>query len=134
MISLAHELFMSEHYPVTLKQIASETEEQRKERLRIRHEKVEQQGEPKNYKRKRKGRQKQNTTINRWSISILVRYGVTMRAQEEEKSTSEDERWARLDKRIERARARHELACPVMGTILLVKLENHVTEHTECTT
>ena len=30
---------------------------------------------------------------------------------------SEDERWARLDKRIKRARAEHELARPVMGTI-----------------
>ena len=33
---------------------------------------------------------------------------------------SADESWARLDKRIERARARHELARPVMGTIFLV--------------
>ena len=33
---------------------------------------------------------------------------------------SEDERWARLDKRIERARARHELTCLGMGTIFLV--------------
>ena len=33
---------------------ASETEEQRKERLRIRREKIEQEGEPINYKRKRK--------------------------------------------------------------------------------
>ena len=33
---------------------------------------------------------------------------------------SEDERWARLDKRTERARARHELARPVMGTIFLI--------------
>ena len=33
---------------------------------------------------------------------------------------SEDERWARMDKRIERARARHELARLVMGTIFLV--------------
>ena len=30
---------------------------------------------------------------------------------------SEDERWARLNKRIERARARHELTRLVMGTI-----------------
>ena len=33
---------------------------------------------------------------------------------------SEDERWARLDKRIERTRARHELARLGMGTIFLV--------------
>ena len=33
---------------------------------------------------------------------------------------SEDEWWARLDKRIERARARHELARLGMGTIFLV--------------
>ena len=33
---------------------------------------------------------------------------------------SEDERWAKLDKRIERARARHELARFGMGTIILV--------------
>ena len=33
---------------------------------------------------------------------------------------SEDERWARLDKRIERARTRHELARLGMGTIFLV--------------
>ena len=40
MISLAHELFMSEHYPRNLKaNRSSETEEQRKERLRIRREK-----------------------------------------------------------------------------------------------
>ena len=32
----------------------------------------------------------------------------------------EHERWARLDKRIERARARHELTRLVMGTIFLV--------------
>ena len=43
---------------------ASETEEQRKERLRTRREKIEQEGEPKNYKRKRKGHQKQKTTRN----------------------------------------------------------------------
>ena len=36
---------------------------------------------------------------------------------------SEDERWARLDKRIERARARHDLARPVLGTIFLVNLD-----------
>ena len=40
---------------------ASETKEQRKERLRIRREK---EGEQKNYKRERKGRQKQKTTRN----------------------------------------------------------------------
>ena len=33
---------------------------------------------------------------------------------------SEDERWATLDKRIERARARHELARLVMRTIFVV--------------
>ena len=33
---------------------ASETEEQRKERLRIRLERIEKEGEPKNYKRERK--------------------------------------------------------------------------------
>ena len=43
-----------------------------------------------------------------------------MRAREEEKTQeSDDELWARLDKRIEWARARHELARLVMGTILL---------------
>ena len=35
---------------------------------------------------------------------------------------SEDERWARLDKRIERVSARHELARLGMGTIFQVKL------------
>ena len=41
---------------------------------------------------------------------------------EKKKNTqeSDDEFWARLDKRIEWARARHELACLGMGTILLV--------------
>ena len=33
---------------------------------------------------------------------------------------SEDERLSRLDKRNERARARHELAHPLMGTVCLV--------------
>ena len=33
---------------------------------------------------------------------------------------NEDEWWARLDKRIVRARARHELALPVMGIIFVV--------------
>ena len=33
---------------------------------------------------------------------------------------SEDEMWARMDKRIERARAKQEFARPVMGTIFLV--------------
>ena len=33
---------------------------------------------------------------------------------------SEDEWWARLEKRIERVRARHELACLGMGTIILI--------------
>ena len=33
---------------------------------------------------------------------------------------SEGEMLARMDKRIERARAKHELARPVMGTIFLV--------------
>ena len=36
------------------------------------------------------------------------------------KQESEDERWAKMDKRIERARAKDELARPVMGTIFLV--------------
>ena len=42
-----------------------------------------------------------------------------MRAWEEEKKRqeSEDQRWSRLDKRIERERAKHELARLVMGTI-----------------
>ena len=35
---------------------------------------------------------------------------------------SEVERWARLDKRIERARTRHELTHLVMGTIFLVQI------------
>ena len=45
-----------------------------------------------------------------------------MRAREGKKNTqeSDDEFWARLNKRIEWARARHELACLGMGTILLV--------------
>ena len=48
-----------------------------------------------------------------------------MRTREEEENTqeSEDEWWARLDKRIERARVRHELARLGMGTIFLV---NHL--------
>ena len=33
---------------------------------------------------------------------------------------SEDEKWARMDKRIERERAKDELTRPVMGTIFLV--------------
>ena len=33
---------------------------------------------------------------------------------------SEDERWSRLDKRIEGARARYDLALLGMGTIILV--------------
>ena len=40
---------------------ASEIEEWRKERVRIRCEKIEQEGEQQNYKRRRKGRQKQKT-------------------------------------------------------------------------
>ena len=40
--------------------------------------------------------------------------------EEEKRQESEYESWARLDKRIERARTRHELACLVMGTIFLV--------------
>ena len=44
-----------------------------------------------------------------------------MRAREEEKTQeSDDELWARLDKRIERARAIHDLARLGMGIILLV--------------
>ena len=38
----------------------------------------------------------------------------------EQRQESEDERWARMDKRIERARARHELTRLGMGTIFLV--------------
>ena len=43
-----------------------------------------------------------------------------------EKSThkSEDEWWARLDKRIERARARHELACLGMAVLLVDQQES----------
>ena len=53
---------------------ASETEEQRKERLNIRREKIEQEGEPKNYKRERKGRQKEKTTRNSaWPLKRLKR-------------------------------------------------------------
>ena len=49
---------------------ASETEEQRKERLRIDAKKIEQEGEPKNYTRKRKGCQEQKTARNSaWPIS-----------------------------------------------------------------
>ena len=40
------------------------TEEQMREMLRIRREKDRAKGEPKNYKRKKKGRQKQKTTRN----------------------------------------------------------------------
>ena len=48
----------------------SDTEEQRKERLRIRHEKIVQEGDPRNYKKKMKGRQKQKTTRNSaWPLS-----------------------------------------------------------------
>ena len=51
---------------------ASETEEQSKERLRIGREKDKQEGEPKNYKRERKGRQKQkNTTNSTWPLSKI---------------------------------------------------------------
>ena len=38
----------------------------------------------------------------------------------EQRQESEDERLTKLDNRIERARARHELARRVMGTIFLV--------------
>ena len=49
---------------------ASETEEQRTERLRIRREKTRVRRRPKKYKRKRKGRQKQKTTRNSaWPLS-----------------------------------------------------------------
>ena len=52
---------------------------------------------------------------------LSLRYGIRMRAREEEKpQESDDERWSMLDKRIERARARHELARLGMGTIFLV--------------
>ena len=58
---------------------ASETEEQRKERLRIRHEKIEHEREQKNYKRKRKGHQKQKTTRNSaWPLSKDRREGMKM--------------------------------------------------------
>ena len=40
---------------------ASETEEQRKERQTIRHEKIEQDGEPKNYKRVFRNRRPRET-------------------------------------------------------------------------
>ena len=40
----------------------------------------------------------------------FIKYEVRMRAREEDTQESEEEWWARLDKRIERARARHELA------------------------
>ena len=50
---------------------ASETEEQRKDRLRIRREKDREEGEPKNYKRKRKNCQKHKSTRNsRWTLKI----------------------------------------------------------------
>ena len=39
--------------------------------------------------------------------------------KKKKRQESKDERWARLDKRIERARARHELAHLGMGTIFL---------------
>ena len=45
---------------------------------------------------------------NEWSISNLIRY------------EDRDERWARMDKRIERTREKHELTRPIMGTIFLV--------------
>ena len=49
---------------------ASETEEQRKERLRIHEIKIVQEGEQKNYNRERKGRQKQKTMRNSdWPLS-----------------------------------------------------------------
>ena len=40
--------------------------------------------------------------------------------KKKKRQESEVERWARLDKRIERARTRHELTHLVMGTIFLV--------------
>ena len=49
---------------------ASETEEQRKERLMIRHEEDRARRRTKNYKRKRKDCQKQKTTRNSaWPLS-----------------------------------------------------------------
>ena len=47
---------------------------------------------------------------------LSIKYGVRAR-EEEKRQESEDERWARLDKK---ARARYELARLVMGTIFLV--------------
>ena len=43
-----------------------------------------------------------------------------MRIRNKNTQESEDERWARLDKRIDRATARNELARLGMGTIFLV--------------
>ena len=39
---------------------------------------------------------------------------------EKKRQVSKDERWARLDKRIKRARARHELAHLLIRTMFLV--------------
>ena len=47
-----------------------------------------------------------------------------MKPEKKKKTTrKQDEWWASLDKRIERARARHELARLGMGTIFLVVYE-----------
>ena len=43
-----------------------------------------------------------------------------MRIRKKNTQEGEDEGWARLDKRIDRATARNELACLGMGTISLV--------------
>ena len=53
-------------------------------------------------------------------IFLSLKYGVRRAREEEKRQESEVERWARLDKRIERARTRHELARLVIGTIFLV--------------
>ena len=42
---------------------------------------------------------------------------------------NEDEWWARLDKRIERVRARHEHARPEMGTFLVYVTGSEKTAH-----
>ena len=62
-----------------MKKRALETVEQRKERLRIRREKIEQEGEPKNYKRKRNCHQKQKTMrTSAWPLSKYLSYMMEM--------------------------------------------------------
>ena len=48
------------------------------------------------------------------------------RRKRKKQQESEGERWARMDKRVKRARAKDELARPVMGTIFLVISISHV--------